>query len=419
MSRIINRLTARSIAAARPKPGKRVMLADGGNLLLQVTGKPDGSFSRSWIFRYERDGVRHDLGLGPLDTLSLAEARRRARDLRIQLLDGVDLRGIREQKRAERLEQLSQRARQMTFRECALRCIEGHEDSWRSAEHHRQWITSLEQYVYPLIGDLPVDEIATPHIVKVLEAIWKDKPETASRVRGRIERVLGWAQVRGFRSGDNPARWRGHLQELFPSRGKIQKTEHHSAMPFAEVPTFMVELRAHNSLTARALEYCILTATRSGEVLHAKWGEIDLAAKTWTIPAARMKAGNEHRVPLPARALEILAALPREGELLFPLTHTAMLELLRRMGHDSVTVHGFRSSFRDWASERTNFPEIVAEQALAHAVGSKVQRAYHRTDLYGKRKRLMADWAAWCARPVSIGCENVSFFQKRERSSPC
>ena len=368
MSRTIHRLTMRAIASAKPRPGKRVMLADGGNLLLQVTGKPDGKFSRSWIFRYERDGKRHDLGLGPLDTLSLAEARIRARDLRIQLLDGVDPRGVREQRRAERLAQLSQRARQMTFRACALRCIEGHEGGWRNAEHHRQWITSLEQYVYPHIGDLPVDEIATPHIVKVLEAIWKDKPETASRVRGRIERVLGWAQVRGFRSGDNPARWRGHLQELFPAKGKIQKTEHHSAMPFTEVPAFMVELRAHNSLTARALEYCILTAARSGEVLGATWGEIDLAAKTWTIPAGRMKAEKEHRVPLPARALEILAALPREGGRLFPLTHTAMLELLRRMGRDSATVHGFRSSFRDWAAERTLYPNHVAEAALAHAV---------------------------------------------------
>jgi integrase len=261
--------------------------------------------------------------------------------------------------------------------------------------------------LYPLVGDLPVDEIDTPHVVKVLEAIWKDKPETASRVRGRIERVLGWAQVRGFRSGDNPARWRGHLQELFPSKGKIQKTEHHRAMPFAEVPAFMVELRAHNSLTARALEYCILTATRSGEVLHAKWGEIDLAAKTWTIPAGRMKAGEEHRIPLPARALEILAGLPREGERLFPLTHTAMLELLRRMGHDSVTVHGFRSSFRDWAAERTNYQNHVVEMALAHAIPDAVEAAYRRGDLFEKRRRSMDAWAAYLSRPEAHSSENV------------
>jgi integrase len=410
MSRTIHRLTARTITAAKPQPGKRVMLADGGNLLLQVTGKVDGEFSRSWVFRYERDGKRHDLGLGPLDTLSLAEARVRARDLRIQLLDGVDPKGIREQRRAERLAQLRERARQITFRECALRCIEGHEDSWRNAEHHRQWISSLEQYVYPLIGDLPVDEIATPHIVKVLEPIWRTTPETASRVRGRIERVLGWATVREFRSGDNPARWRGHLQELFPSKGKIQQTKHHPALAFTDVPALMVELRAHNSLTALALEFTILTATRSGEVLGAKWSEVDLVAKTWTIPGSRMKANKAHRVPLSTRALEILANLPREGERVFPLTHTAMLELLRR--HNSVTVHGFRSSFRDWAAERTSYPNHVVEAALAHAVADKVEKAYRRTDLFEKRRRLMADWAAWCSRPVPVEAGKIIALQK-------
>jgi integrase len=412
MSRTTHRLTARAIAAAKPQPGKRLMLADGGNLLLQVTGKVDGEFSRSWIFRYERDGKRHDLGLGPLDTLSLAEARVRARDLRIQLLDGVDPKGIREQRRAERLAQLRERARQMTFRECALRCIEGHEDGWRNAEHHRQWITSLEQYVYPHIGDLPVDEIATPHIVKVLEPIWRTTPETASRVRGRIERVLGWATVREFRSGDNPARWRGHLQELFPSKGKIQQIKHHPALAFADVPALMVELRAHNSLTALALEFTILTAARSGEVLGAKWSEVDLVAKTWTIPGSRMKANKAHRVPLSTRALEILASLPREGERVFPLTHTSMLELLRRMDHSNITVHGFRSSFRDWAAERTSYPNHVAEAALAHAVADKVEKAYRRTDLFEKRRRLMADWATWCSRPVPVEPGKIIALQK-------
>jgi integrase len=412
MSRTTHRLTARAIAAAKPQPGKRLMLADGGNLLLQVTGKVDGEFSRSWIFRYERDGKRHDLGLGPLDTLSLAEARVRARDLRIQLLDGVDPKGIREQRRAERLAQLRERARQMTFRECALRCIEGHEDGWRNAEHHRQWITSLEQYVYPHIGDLPVDEIATPHIVKVLEPIWRTTPETASRVRGRIERVLGWATVREFRSGDNPARWRGHLQELFPSKGKIQQIKHHPALAFADVPALMVELRAHNSLTALALEFTILTAARSGEVLGAKWSEVDLVAKTWKIPGSRMKANKAHRVPLSTRALEILASLPREGERVFPLTHTSMLELLRRMDHSNITVHGFRSSFRDWAAERTSYPNHVAEAALAHAVADKVEKAYRRTDLFEKRRRLMADWATWCSRPVPVEFGKIIALQK-------
>jgi integrase len=407
MSRTIHKLTARTIAATKPGTGHRVMLADGGNLLLQVVGKQGGQ-SRSWIFRYERDGKRHDLGLGPYDTLTLAEARERARGLRVQLLDGIDPWEARQRQRKDRLAQLAERARAMTFKQCALGCITAHEDSWRNAEHRRQWVTSLEQYVYPTIGDLPVDEIATPHVVKVLEPIWKKKPETASRVRGRIEKVLGWAQVRGFRAGDNPARWRGHLAELFPAKGKIQKTKNHPALPFTEVPALMVELRERPSITALALEFCILTGTRTGEVLGAKWSEIDLIAKTWTIPASRMKAGKAHKVPLSDRAAEILTGLPREGELVFPLTHTAMLELLRRMGRDGVTVHGFRSSFRDWASERTNYPEIVAEQALAHSVGSKVQRAYHRTDLFEKRRRLMAEWAGWCARPVPTGATVTS-----------
>jgi integrase len=399
MSRTIHRLSVRQITAAKPAAGERVMLNDGGNLLCQVAGKNDG-VNRSWIFRYELDGKRHDLGLGSLNDLDLAEARAKARSLRQQLLDGIDPWEVRQRQRTDRLAKLAERARAMTFRGCAVACIEAHADGWRNAEHHRQWITSLEQYVYPLIGDLPVDEIATPHIVKVLEPIWKTIPETASRVRGRIEKILGWATVRGFRSGDNPARWRGHLAELFPAKGKLQNSKNHAALPFTDVPQLMAELRDRPSITALALEFCILTAARTGEVLGATWDEIDFAAKTWTIPAARMKAGKLHRVPLAPRALEILASLPRDGKALFPLTHTAMLELLRRMGRDDVTVHGFRSSFRDWASERTSYPEVVAEQALAHAVGSKVQRAYHRTDLFEKRRRLMADWATWCARPI-------------------
>jgi hypothetical protein len=312
MSRTIHRLTAREIGVTKPGPGERVMLADGGNLLLQVTGKQDG-LSRSWIFRYERDSRRHDLGLGPFPTLSLSEARERARGLRVQLLDGIDPWSARQQQRKDRLAQRAERARAMTFKQCATACIESHADGWRNAEHRRQWVTSLERYVYPLVGDLPVDEIATPHIVKVLEPIWKTIPETASRVRGRVEKVLGWATVRGFRAGDNPARWRGHLAELFPAKGKIQKTKNHPALPFTDVPALMVELRERPSITALALEFCILTATRTGEVLGAKWSEIDLIAKTWTIPANRMKAGKAHKVPLSNRAAEILTGLPREG----------------------------------------------------------------------------------------------------------
>jgi integrase len=402
MSRTTHRLTTRQIAAAKPRPGERILLADGGNLHCQVTRGKSDAVNRSWIFRYELDGRRHDVGLGSLNDLDLAEARAKARSLRQQLLDGIDPWTVRQQQRTDRLSKLAERARTMTFKQCAMRCIESHADGWRNAEHHRQWITSLEQYVYPIIGDLPVDEIATPHVVKVLEPIWKTIPETASRVRGRIEKVLGWAQVRGFRSGDNPARWRGHLAELFPAKGKIQKTKHHAALPFTEVPQLMRELAASDYAAARALQFTILTAARTNEVRGATWAEIDMVSKTWTVPARRMKAHKEHRVPLSDQALVLLASEPRDDGRVFPIGEAAMRWLLKQL-RPGATPHGFRSSFRDWAAERTNNPPAVAEQALAHAVGGAVERAYNRTDLFEKRRRLMADWAAWCSRPVPAG----------------
>jgi integrase len=406
------RLTDRQIRAAKlPKGRRAIMLSDGGNLLLQITHSASGDLNRSWIFRYEREGKRHDVGLGAYPDRTLQAARAKAQEFRRGLLDGIDPVRERERRRSERLAALAERARAMTFRECATACIESHADGWRNEEHRRQWITTLEQYVYPIIGDLPVEEIATPHIVKALEPIWKTIPETANRVRGRIEKVLGWATVRGFRSGDNPARWRGHLAELFPAVGKIAKPKHHAALPFTDVPALMAELAEADHVGARALEFTILTAARAGEVLGATWDEIDMAAKTWTIPAARMKAKKEHRVPLSGRAMAILNSINaisnnknNTDNRVFPIADNkrGMLALLqdRRPG---VTVHGFRSSFRDWASERTSYPGVVAEQALAHAIGSKVERAYHRTDLFEKRRRLMADWATWCSRPVPTG----------------
>jgi integrase len=400
MSRTIHRLSVRQIAATKPSPGERAMLVDGGNLLCQVVGGKNG-VSRSWIFRYELDGKRHDLGLGSLNDLDLAEARAKARSLRQQLLDGIDPYTVKQQQRTDRLAQVAERARAMTFKQCAVACIEAHADSWRNAEHHRQWISSLEQYVFPTLGDLPVDEISTPHIVKTLEPIWKTIPETASRVRGRIEKVLGWATVRGFRGGDNPARWRGHLAELFPAVGKIAKPKHHAALPFTDVPAFMAEIAAIDHIAARALVFTILTAARAGEVLGATWDETDTGAKTWTVPAKRMKAHKEHRVPLSERALALLASLPRTNKRIFPIGESAMAWHLKRL-RPGVTVHGFRSAFRDWASERTSFPEVVAEQCLAHAVGSKVERAYHRSDLFEKRRRLMEMWSDFCNRPIPI-----------------
>jgi integrase len=403
MSRTAHRLTARQISNASPQPGERLVLSDGGHLYLQVTHGAN-SINRSWIFRYERDGKRHDLGLGAYPTRTLAAARKEAHERRVELLDNPVLRGTRQQKRAERLAKAAEDAKAMTFRQCAVAYIESHNAGWTNAEHRRQWVTTLEQDVFPTLGDLPVAQIETPHIVKVLQPIWQAKPETASRVRGRIERVLGWAQVRGFRLGDNPARWRGHLAELFPAKGKLALVKHHAAMPYVDVPAFLADLAKENHLAARALEFTILTAARSGEVLGATWSEFDFAAKTWVVPASRMKAKREHRVPLSDRVLAILRALPRDGERVFPLEKLIMGRLLRdRLNHPDVTVHGFRSSFRDWAAERTRYPDVVAEQALAHAVGSQVMRAYHRTDLFEKRRRLMSEWATFCSRPVPTG----------------
>ena len=407
MQRTIRRLTAREVANTKPDADRRaLMLADGGNLWLQVTRDPEHSdrIRRSWVFRYELDGVRHDLGLGPLYTLDLADARAKAKTLRQQLLDGIDPLAAKQQAKRDRLAKLAAEKRALTFRECAAQCIAAHEDGWTNAKHRGQWTQSLRDYAYPVLGDLAVDDITTAHVVKALEPIWKTVPETASRVRGRIEKVLGWATVRGFRSGDNPARWRGHLQELFSAKAKTRAVEHFKAMPFAEVPAITADLRRKDTLAARALELLILTAARRGEIAGATWREIDLVRRIWTIPAARMKAGKEHRIPLCSPAVELLHALGKhdDKDRVFPMADGAMLLLLREM-RSGITVHGFRSSFRDWAAERTNYPNIVAEAALAHAVSNAVERAYRRGDLFEKRRRLMNDWAAWCARPLPIG----------------
>jgi integrase len=393
----INRLTARQIETAKLKEGQdRCLLADGGNLLLQVTRKSGGGFNKSWIFRFEIAGTRRDMGLGSLDTFSLSEARDKARALRQQIHGGIDPLA---QQRTEHLAHRAVEAKQITFKECAVKYISAHEGSWRNAEHRRQWPSTLNQYVYPTLGDLSVAEIDTPHIIKTLEPIWKDKTETAKRVRGRIEKVLGWAHVRGFRGGDNPARWRGHLQELFAAK---QAAKHHAALPYVELPVFLAELGQVDQGAARALEFLILTAARSGEVLGATWDEIDFATKTWTIPAARVKSGKVHKVPLSDRALDIPRSLPRTDARVFPPYAKAMLRLLKGL-RPGTTVHGFRSSFRDWAAERTNYPREVCEMALAHAIPDAVEAAYRRGDLFEKRRRLMADWATWCSRPVPTG----------------
>jgi integrase len=296
----------------------------------------------------------------------------------------------------------------MTFEQCGKAYITAHEPSWRNGKHRQQWRNTLDTYVYPAIGSLPVQVIDTAMVVKILEPIWTAKPETAGRVRGRIESILDWATVREFRTGDNPARWKGHLDHLLPRKGKIHRVRHQPAMHYRDVPAFMAELRSQTRTSARALEFTILNTVRTAEAIRATWPEIDREAKIWTISARRIKAARDHRVPLSDRALAILDALPREegDDHLFigaragkGLSDMAMLELLRGMAGNGYTVHGFRSSFRDWCAEQTNYPRELAEVALAHALKNKVEAAYQRGDLLEKRRRLMRDWARYCASP--------------------
>ena len=319
------------------------------------------------------------------------------------LLEGVDPIAARHE---VRMHARTVAARGMTFKQCAENFVAAHESSWRNEKHRGQWKSTLSRYAYPIIGDLPASAIDTALVIKIIEPIWKEKAETASRLRGRIESVLDWAAVRGFRTGDNPARWRGHLEKLLPARGTIKAVKHHAAIPYREMPEFMAALREREGISARALEWTILTAVRTGEAIGARRLEIDHAAKTWTIPGDRMKSRREHRVPLSARALEILSMLPREDEFVFPgarkgvpLSNMAMLELMRGIKPGYVP-HGCRSTFRDWAAETTNYPNHVVEMALAHVVGDKVEAAYRRGDLFEKRRRLMSDWARYCSRLV-------------------
>ena len=382
-----NRLTAKRIAKLN-KPGR---YPDGYGLLLQIT--PRGS--RSWLLRFERGGRERWLGLGPLHTVSLKEARERAKAARLQLLDGIDpidaRRGQHNQKRIVQ-------ATSVTFKQAAERFLAAHEGAWRNEMHRRQWHTTLATYAFPVLGNLPVSSIDTNLVLKVLKPIWSSKQVTAKRLRGRIERVLDWARARKLRSGENPAQWRGHLDQLLAKPATIK--QHLAALPFAEVPQFMAELRHRDDVPARALEFIILTAARAGEALGATWDEVDLINKVWTIPASRMKAGKEHRVPLTDRVVDISEGLPHESgtDRLFisaqpgsRLTSITLLKLARGM-RPSITVHGFRSSFSDWANERTDFPTLAVELALAHTVGSAAERAYRRGDLFEKRRKLMDAW---------------------------
>jgi len=372
--------------------------ADGGGLYLQVSG----GGAKSWIFRFTANGRRREMGLGALHTIGLSEARDVARDCRKLVQDGKDPIEIKKQERAKA-------AGALTFDRCAELYIEAHKAGWRNAKHASQWTNTLDTYASPVFGKMAVDKVGLPEVLKVLEPIWHAKSETASRLRARIEAILDWATVRGYRQGDNPARWRGHLSSLLPARAKIQRVEHHAALPYTEIAAFVKTLLQQDGTAALALEFAILTAGRTSEVIGARWDEIDLDKKLWTIPAGRIKAGREHRVPLSARAIEIIDGQkgldatyvfpgrksPR-SQTTKPLSNMAMLQVLKRMKRDDLTTHGFRSTFRDWAAEKTDHPRDVAEMALAHSVEDKVEAAYRRGDLFEKRRQIMDDWMAWC-----------------------
>jgi len=376
----------------------RQMLNDGGGLYLQV--RPG---SKSWIFRYMLNGKRGHLGLGSANAITLKRARELAAEPRRLCAERIDPLAA---KQAQRATAAADAAKQVTFAQCAEAYARAHEGSWRSIVHRAQWQSTLENYVYPVIGTLPVQAVDTPLVLKILEPIWHSKPETASRVRGRIESILDAARAREFRTGENPARWRGHLENLLPKPSTVRKAVHYAALSYREIPAFMKELRTRQGLGAVALQFAILTAARRGEVLGARWDEIDFQHRVWTIPGSRMKAGKEHRVPLSEAAIEILRPLHavRSSEFVFPgkpgraLSNSAMLKLLELMGRGDLTAHGFRSTFRDWAAETTNYQHEVVEQALAHTISNGVERAYRRGDLFEKRARLMAAWADYCGQ---------------------
>jgi integrase len=365
-----------------------------------------GPNSRSWILRYERDGRERMMGLGSTSEFTLSEARERARAARQQLADGID---PIEARRSALAAAEQAEANRLTFEVAASRYHDQHAGKW-GKQHRSEFLSSLRRYAFKAIGSLEVSTITVPNVLAVIEPIWNKKSETASRVRARIESVLDWAKARGHRAGDNPASW-DVIGQVLPAVADIAPAQHHSALPFDEIGQFMVELRARDGIGARALEFAILTAARSKEAMGAQWSEIDLDGAIWTVPANRMKAGREHRVPLSSAVIELLKALPREqgNQYLFPgrdpgsrvgvLTLSRTLSALR----PDVTVHGMRATFSTWASETTAFASHVIEQALAHKIGNAVEAAYKRGDLFEKRRRLMNDWATYCAAPPVAG----------------
>jgi integrase len=394
----IHKLTALRVDKLR-KPG---MHGDGGGLWLRIDGG-----SKTWVFRFMLAGQARSMGLGPYPDIGLVEARAKALEARTMRRAGAD---PIEARRAVQASQRLEAAKSITFKDAAEKYIASHRAGWKHPKHEDQWKRSLAIYAYPVIGSLPVAAIDTGLVMKVIEPHWATKTESVSRVRGRIELVLDWARVRGYRAGENPAQWRGHLAQLLPAKAKVAKAGHHAAMPYRDLPAFMERLWLERGSAARALELVILTAVRVNEALGATAGELDLAAGLWTIPGTRMKGGREHRVPLPARAADILQDIGPDmfaGE-----TNETVRQVLRRMGLGKLTIHGFRSTFKDWAAECTNTPDWVSEKALAHLVGDETRRSYQRGDLLEKRRKLMEAWAQYCSTPPA---SNIVQLRAQER----
>jgi integrase len=396
--RTLNRLTSIGIN----KLSGRGYYADGGGLYFRISEFD----TRSWAFRYTKLGKAREMGLGSYPDVTLKEARESATRARQSLRESRD--PINERK-AARSAMLAERTSSLTFTECAKAFMEAKEHEWKNAKHGSQWRNTLNNYAYPIIGKLLTRDIEQSHILKILKPIWVDRNETASRLRGRIESVIDYAIAHGYRKEANPARWKGHLDKILAAPKKVQKVKHHAALDYRQVGQFMANLRLQDNIGSRALELAILTATRSGEVRGATWSEFDLDAAVWTIPASRMKAGKEHRIPLSDAAISLLCTLPllKECEWVFsnnnkkPLSDMALTAILRRMNHP-VTAHGFRSTFRDWAGETTAYPREVIEHALAHQLKDKAEAAYARGTLFDKRKNLMNDWAKYCAKVAPL-----------------
>ena len=406
---------AKGLTAAQVEKGTTPgRFGDGGGLYLLVRSRE----AKFWLFRYTRHGKMREMGLGSAagrNAIRLAQARAKAREFHAIVREGRDPLAEREAAKAKAdADAAIARAAAVTFAQAADMYVGSHERGWRSDRHAQQWRSSLDRYVLPTLGAVSVGEVDTGAVAKILEPLWREKTETASRLRGRIELILASATARGWRSGANPARWRGHFDQLLPKRSKAQRVEHYAALPWREVGAFMTRLRQLNGIPAKALELAILTAARSGEVRRARWSEIDLDHAVWTIPGERMKSGREHRAPLSEPAMAILREMAQFGsaphDLVFPGARTGSVmsdvTLSKVVGEavgDGATVHGFRSTFRDWCAETTNYPRELAEAALAHVLADKVEGAYQRGDLLAKRRAMMEAWAAFCGQPMVAG----------------